>query len=95
MPEEDIKVEVEGTNSYEELSAAALIVAPGRTRPRGRARLRPLPLAADLPDRRAGRADARTCRPTTRSSPLRSLARETAAVAVGRIIGYRRLSNLL
>jgi len=33
--------------------------------------------------------------PDNTSSPLRSLARETAAVAVGRIIGYRRLSSVL
>ena len=33
--------------------------------------------------------------PDNTSSPLRSLARETAAVAAGRIIGYRRLSSVL
>ena len=33
--------------------------------------------------------------PDNTSSSLRSLARETAAVAVGRIVGYRRLSSVL
>ena len=33
--------------------------------------------------------------PDNSASPLRSLAREAAAVAVGRVIGYRRLSSVL
>ena len=93
IPESDIKVEVEGTNSYEELSAAALIIHQ-----------------ADLPSEVVLVSDpyhsmrisqiaeqvglTPHLSPDNTSSPLKSLLRETAAVAVGRVVGYRRLSAL-
>jgi len=94
LPDEAIKVEVEGTNSYEELSASALI-------------LRRAELGSDVlivtDPYHAERAEAIAVElgltahvsPTDAQTSIRGLARETAAVAVGRIVGYRRLSALL
>ncbi len=93
VPDEAIRVEVEGTNSYEELSASALIV-------------RNEELADDVlivsSPYHAYRVDqiAREVglsphvSPTETSSSLPSLARETAAVSLGRILGYRRLASI-
>lgn len=94
LPDEVIKVEVEGTNSYEELSASALI-------------LRRAELGSDIlivtDPYHAERSEAIAAElgltahvsPTDAQTSIRGLARETAAVAVGRIVGYRRLSALL
>ena len=91
VPAEDIKVEVQGTNSYEELSAASLII--------DQAKLPPTALIVSDPYhslRVSQIADQVGLTPyvsSDGSSPsLRAMARETIAVAVGRIIGYRRLS---
>ena len=94
IPEDDIKVEVEGTNSYEELSAAALIVRQAGLDPE-------VVLVSDpYHSMRISQIAEQVgldphLSPDNTSSPLRSLARETAAVAVGRIVGYRRLSSVL
>lgn len=94
IPESDIKVEVEGTNSYEELSAAALIIRQAGLDPEvvlvsdPYHSLRISQIAEQL-------GLTPHLSPDNTSSPLRSLARETGAVAVGRIVGYRRLSSLL
>lgn len=93
VPEEAIRVEVEGTNSYEELSASALIVTnEGRpsdvlivTDPYHSFRVTQIADEVGL--------DAAVS-PASTSSSLESLARETAAVSIGRILGYRRLSNI-
>ncbi|MCU0310643.1 MAG: YdcF family protein [Acidimicrobiales bacterium] len=94
LPDEAIKVEVEGTNSYEELSASALIVdqaGTGRnvivvTDPYHAERVEAIAREVGL--------DAHVS-PTDSSTTLRGLVRETAAVAAGRIVGYRRLSSWL
>ncbi|MCD9623677.1 YdcF family protein [Rhabdothermincola salaria] len=94
LPDEALKVEVGGTNSYEELAASAVILRQAQvgddvivvTDPYHAMRVEGIAGEVGL--------DAHVS-PTEASSSLRSLARETAAVAVGRIIGYRRLSNLL
>jgi uncharacterized SAM-binding protein YcdF (DUF218 family) len=94
IPEDDIKVEVEGTNSYEELSAAALIVRQAKLDPE-------VVLVSDpyhsLRISQIAEQVGLTphLSPDNTSSPLRSLVRETAAVALGRIVGYRRLSSVL
>ena len=91
VPEADIKVEVEGRDSYEELSAAGVIL-----RQAGAGRdvllisdpyhsLRISQIAEELGLRPH-------VSPADTPSPLRSLVRETVAVSVGRILGYRRLS---
>jgi uncharacterized SAM-binding protein YcdF (DUF218 family) len=91
VPEHDIKVEVQGTNSYEELSAASLIIA--------QAQMPPTALLVSDPYhslRISQIAEQVGLTPhlssTDTASNLRALARETAAVAVGRVVGYRRLS---
>jgi uncharacterized SAM-binding protein YcdF (DUF218 family) len=91
VPEDDIKLEVHGTNSYEELSAASLIIA--------QAELPPTALLVSDPYhslRISQIAEQVGLTPHMSSastgSTVRAMARETAAVAVGRILGYRRLS---
>ena len=91
VPESAIKVEVQGTNSYEELSAAALIVGQAGQPPE--VLLVSDPYHALRISQIAEQVGLTPhVSPTHTSSSLRSMARETAAVAVGRIVGYRRLS---
>jgi uncharacterized SAM-binding protein YcdF (DUF218 family) len=92
VPESAIRVEVEGTNSFEELSASSVIVrdAGGTntvlivTDPYHA--LRVASIAEELG------LDAHVS-PTKVSSTFQELFRETIAVSLGRIIGYRRLSS--
>ena len=91
IPEANIKIEVEGRNSYEELSAAAVIVRQAGTGhdvvlisdPYHSLRISQIAEEVGLRPHVS---------PADTPSPLRSLLRETAAVSIGRIIGYRRLS---
>ena len=91
IPESDIKVEVQGTNSYEELSAAALILQQANqpadvllvSDPYHSLRISQIAEQVGLTPHVS---------PASTSSSLRSMARETVAVGLGRIIGYRRLS---
>lgn len=93
VPESAIRVEVEGTNSFEELSASAVIVrdAGGSstvlvvTDPYHAFRV------ASIADELGLRAEVS---PTDAGSTPQELLRETAAVAIGRIIGYRRLASI-
>ena len=93
VPDEAIKVEVDGTNSYEELSAAAFILAEAGvdhdvlivTDPYHALRVSEIAEEVGLHPHVS---------PTGASSGPRQLARETLAVSVGRIIGYRRLASL-
>ena len=94
LPDEAIKVEVDGTNSYEELSASALILRQSEagfdmtvvTDPYHAQRVEAIADEVGL--------DAHVS-PTDSATTLRGLVRETAAVAAGRIVGYRRLSTWL
>jgi uncharacterized SAM-binding protein YcdF (DUF218 family) len=92
LPDEAIKVEVEGTNSYEELSASSLIVRNAGLDPNvlivsdGYHAYRVRSIAEEVG------LDAGVS-PSTTTSSLDELARETAAVSMGRFVGYRRLSN--
>ncbi len=94
VPEDAIKVEVDGTNSYEELSASALILQQAGvgddvlivTDPYHTLRVEEIAEEVGLHPHVS---------PTSSGSTLRSLGRETLAVAVGRIIGYRRLASLV
>ena len=91
VPEEDIKVEVDGRNSYEELSAAAVIVRQAKTGPD--VVLISDPYHSLRISQIAEEVGLRPhVSPADTPSPLRSLVRETAAVSIGRIIGYRRLA---
>jgi vancomycin permeability regulator SanA len=92
VPEEDIYLEVDGTNTYEQLSAAHVIM--------GDAGFESALLVSDpyhskrlveIADE-VGIEDAEVA-PTDAGSTLTSLARETAAVSLGRIVGFRRMDN--
>jgi uncharacterized SAM-binding protein YcdF (DUF218 family) len=94
LPDGALKVEVGGTNSYEELSASAVILRDAGlgedvvivTDPYHAMRVEGIAREVGLDPHVS---------PTASGSSVRSLVRETAAVAVGRVIGYRRLANLL
>jgi uncharacterized SAM-binding protein YcdF (DUF218 family) len=92
VPEDDIKVEVEGRNSYEELSAAAVIVRQAKAGPD--VLLISDPYHSLRISQIAEEVGLRPhVSPADSPSPLRSLMRETVAVSIGRIIGYRRLAS--
>ena len=94
VPEDHIKVEVDGTNSYEELSASALIVENAGatnevlivTDPYHAFRAQQIADEVGL-DASVSPADV--------NGSIESLGRETVAVSLGRLLGFRRLSNLL
>jgi uncharacterized SAM-binding protein YcdF (DUF218 family) len=91
VPEDDIRVEVQGTNSYEELSAASLIIEQAGMPPTALLVSDPyhslrISQIAEQVGIEPHLSTAHT------SSSLRAMAREAAAVAVGRVLGYRRLS---
>jgi uncharacterized SAM-binding protein YcdF (DUF218 family) len=93
VPDEAIKVEVDGTNSFEELSASALILEQAGvgsdvvivTDPYHALRAGEIAEEVGLHPHVS---------PTHAASGVRQMARETVAVAVGRIIGYRRLASV-
>jgi uncharacterized SAM-binding protein YcdF (DUF218 family) len=93
VPEDVLKVEVEGRNSYQELSASAAIIRAGGLEPKVLVvtdpyhALRVRQIAAEVG------LDA-VVSPTRSRVAISALARETVAVSIGRVIGYRRLSNL-
>lgn len=92
VPEEAVKVEVQGTNSFEELSASAFILSQAATGddvvivtdPYHSLRVQEIAEEVGL--------NAQVS-PTDGSSSVRQLGRETVAVAVGRIVGFRRLAS--
>ena len=94
LPDDALRVEVDGTNTYEEISASARILRNESlgdevllvTDPFHAMRVKGIAEEVDL--------DARVS-PTDRGASLNELARETVGVSLGRVIGYRRLSNLL
>ncbi len=91
VPESDIKVEVEGRNSYEELSASAVIVRQAKAGPD--VLLISDPYHSLRISQIAEEVGLRPhVSPANTPSPLRSLLRETVAVSIGRVIGYRRLA---
>ena len=92
VPDQAILKEVQGRTTYESIAATARFLRPEGvddvilvSGPATAARL--AGIAGDV-----GLSAAIS--PSDGSPSLRSLLRETAAVSVGRIIGYRRLSNL-
>lgn len=92
LPESAIRVEVAGTNSYQELSASAAIL-------RGEGLSPEVVIVTDpyhslRVSQIAGEVGlSASVSPTDAGSSVREMARETAAVAIGRVMGYRRLSN--
>jgi uncharacterized SAM-binding protein YcdF (DUF218 family) len=91
VPESAIKVEVEGTNSFEELSSSAYILKTAGlssdvvivTDPYHAFRVASIASEVGLHAHVS---------PTDSSSSLGQLIRETGAAAIGRIISYRRLA---
>ncbi|MEJ6512325.1 MAG: YdcF family protein [Actinomycetota bacterium] len=91
IPEGAIKIEVDGTDSYEELSSTAFIMRQAGL---------PLDVAIVTDPYHSFRATdiadevglAAHVSPTKGQSTLSDYARETGAVAIGRIINYRRLA---
>ncbi len=93
VPEADLRIVVDGTNTFEELSATAnvlraeglgdrvLLVSDPYHALRAREIAEEVGLQASFS-------------PTDLDSSFRQLVRETAAVAVGRVVGFRRVSNL-
>ncbi len=94
VPESALKVEVDGIDTYTELSASALIVR--------NAGLSPDVILVSDPYHMF-RAEVIAAEVGLRASPsptdgdasFGQLARETAAVAAGRVVSFRRLSNWL
>jgi uncharacterized SAM-binding protein YcdF (DUF218 family) len=94
IPESALKIESTGTDTYEELSATGHILdragLPRRTvlvsSPYHAHRAKAIAEEVGL--------DAHFSGASADEPTARSLARETAAVAAGRLISYRRLSNL-
>jgi uncharacterized SAM-binding protein YcdF (DUF218 family) len=91
LPDEAIRVEVGGTNSYEEISASAAIVRGEGVEPRVLIvsdpyhAYRVVAIADEVGlDASFSSADV--------PSSLENMARETAAVALGRVVGFRRLA---
>jgi len=92
IPAADVKLENQGTNSYQELSAAANIMRNQHLTPTVLLvsdpyhSLRITQIASEL-------GLTAHVSPDDVRSTWYSLARETAAVSIGRIIGYRRLAS--
>lgn len=93
VPESDLRIVVDGTNTFEELSATANVL---RDEDLGEEvllvsdpyhALRAVEIAREVG------LDA-WFSPTELDSSVRQLVRETAGVSLGRLIGFRRVSNL-
>ncbi len=93
VPEADLRIVVDGTNTFEELSATANVLRAEGLGDR-------VLLVSDPYHALRAREIAQEVglqawfSPTDLDSSFRQLVRETAAVAVGRVVGFRRVSNL-
>jgi uncharacterized SAM-binding protein YcdF (DUF218 family) len=93
VPESAIKIEVDGTNSFEELSASAAILR--RAGIGDSVVIVSDPYHAFRVETIAREVGLKPHVSTTNSpSSFRPMLRETVAVAIGRIIGFRRLASL-
>ncbi len=93
VPESDLRVVVDGTNTFEELSATANVLREEQLG--GEVILVSDPYHALRATRIAREVGLEPhFSPTDFDSSLSQLVRETAAVSVGRLIGFRRVSNL-
>lgn len=93
VPESDLRIVVDGTNTFEELSATANVL---RDEGLGdRVLLVSDPYHALRAVEVAREVGMRAWfSPTNLDSSIRQLLRETAGVSIGRIVGFRRVSNL-
>jgi len=97
VPEEALRLEVQGRNSWESLAASARFLEEDGiddvmivSDPFHSKRLEEIASEVGL----EAFVSATTDSPVTGGAELRAMVRETAAVSVGRVLGYRRLMNL-
>ncbi len=97
VPEEALRLEVQGRNSWESLAASARFLEDDGiddvmivSDPFHSKRLEEIASEVGLEAFVSPTQDS----PVTGAAELRAMVRETAAVSVGRLIGYRRLMNL-
>lgn len=91
VPESAIKIEVDGTNSFEELSSSAFIMRQAGLDPRAIIVTDPYHAYRSAAIANEVGLSAHVS-PTNARSTSSDYVRETGAVAIGRIIGYRRLA---
>lgn len=92
VPEAAILVVVDGSNTWEQLTATDAVLAE---RGLNRVLLVSDPYHSYRAEQMADSVGLEAySAPTDGSSSMRQLTRETVAVSVGRVIGYRRISNL-
>ena len=97
VPEEALRLEVQGRNSWESLAASARFLEEDGiddvmivSDPFHSKRLEEIASEVGL----EAFVSPTTESPVTGAAELRAMVRETAAVSVGRVLGYRRLMNL-
>ena len=97
VPEEALRLEVQGRNSWESLAASARFLEEDGiddvmivSDPFHSKRLEEIASEVGLEAFVSPTTDS----PVTGGAELRAMVRETAAVSVGRVLGYRRLMNL-
>lgn len=97
VPEEALRLEVQGRNSWESLAASARFLEEDGiddvmivSDPYHSKRLEEIASEVGLEAYVSPTEDS----PVTGAAELRAMVRETAAVSVGRVLGYRRLMNL-
>lgn len=93
VPEADLRIVVDGTNTFEELSATANVLREERLGDQVLLVSDPYHALRAVEIAREVGLDPYFS-PTDLDSSFRQLVRETAGVAVGRIVGFRRVSNL-
>lgn len=93
VPDSALKVEVGGTDTYEEMSATALILRQAKVGNRVLLVTDPYHAHRAADTAREVGLDAHVS-PTRSDASITQLARETGASALGRLIGYRRLRSL-
>ena len=93
VPESDLRIVVDGTNTFEELSATANVLRDEALGDRVLLVSDPYHALRAVEIAREVGLEA-WFSPTDLDSSVRQLVRETAGVSLGRIVGFRRVSNL-
>ena len=93
VPESDLRIVVDGTNTFEELSATANVMRDEGLGDQVLLVSDPYHALRAVEIAREVGLDA-WFSPTDLDSSFRQLIRETAGVSLGRLVGFRRVSNL-
>ena len=93
VPESDLRIVVDGTNTFEELSATANVMRDEGLGDQVLLVSDPYHALRAVEIAREVGLDA-WFSPTDLDSSFRQLVRETAGVSLGRLVGFRRVSNL-